>query len=195
MFYKTQDLREGSKSKTQKPQHPLYEMGIKLESLRPLRGPKQIQSAGSAPYRAASNLNLNIQSFIYFKKKKKLLLTILSGPHVHKKSREQYKIDHFGAYFKINVPFDSFGSESDSSPHLLKHGEPTVTNEQKSNWPGFRSQIEARAQIHEFKSKIQIPAVRMTFIHSRRDLACGFLLNPSRSFSAPGRSPNHGNSN
>lgn len=134
MFYKTQDLGFVS---CPKPTQPLYEMGIKLESLRPLRGPKQIQSAGSAPYRAASNLNLNIQSFIYFKKKKKLLLTILSGPHVHKKSREQYKIDHFGAYFKIHVPFDSSGFESDSSgakpTHLLKHGGPILTNEQKSN--------------------------------------------------------------
>jgi hypothetical protein len=185
MFYKPQDFG----GQFPRPQRPLYEMGIKLESLCPLRGPKQIQSAGPAPYRAASNLNLNIQSFIYFKKKKKLLLTILSGPHVHKKSREQYKIDHFGAYFKINVPFCPSGSDP-----LANYEGPTLTNEQKNNgslWFGNqRTQTEQllvfQAKMRRFGSQIQTRAVRMTFIHSRRDLVQGFLPNLFVSFQKRG---------
>jgi hypothetical protein len=80
-------------------------VGIKLESLHPIRGPKQIQSAAPSKFFFFNNGAAHIQSFTYFKKKKKLLLTLISGPHVHKKSREQYKIDHYEAcaFFKAAV--------------------------------------------------------------------------------------------
>jgi len=49
------------------------------------------------------DLNLNISSFVSLKKHKQASVTINSGPHVHKKSREQYQILYFSAFFTIHL--------------------------------------------------------------------------------------------
>lgn len=36
---------------------------------------------------------------VFLKKRQQLSLTLISGPHVHKKSRDQYKIDHYSGFF------------------------------------------------------------------------------------------------
>jgi hypothetical protein len=41
-----------------------------------------------------------VKSFIL---KRKLILTTLSSPHVHKKAREQYKIDYYKTYYTCSV--------------------------------------------------------------------------------------------
>jgi hypothetical protein len=46
-------------------------------------------------------MNLNISAQGHYKKKNQLKITLISGPHVHKKSRDQYKIDRFGAFSAI----------------------------------------------------------------------------------------------
>lgn len=48
------------------------------------------------------HLNLPLDSVVNFKKRNKISLTVLSGPHVHKKSREQFHISHFTSLFCIN---------------------------------------------------------------------------------------------
>lgn len=50
------------------------------------------------------NLNISARSsFVNLKRRKKLSLTVLSGPHVHKKSREQFEIGHYASFFQINI--------------------------------------------------------------------------------------------
>jgi len=53
--------------------------------------------------RFAYDLKLNIKSFVSLKKKTKQRLTVISGPHVHKKSRQQYRIDSYRAFFTLIV--------------------------------------------------------------------------------------------
>lgn len=53
------------------------------------------------------DLNLNISSFVFLKKQKRASVTVNSGPHVHKKSREQYQIHQFNAFFTINLVLSS----------------------------------------------------------------------------------------
>ncbi len=36
---------------------------------------------------------------VFLKKRQQLSITLISGPHVHKKSRDQYKIDHYSGFF------------------------------------------------------------------------------------------------
>ena len=47
---------------------------------------------------------------VSFKKKNKASFTVISGPHVHKKSRDQYKIESYKGFFAISVldDFDFF---------------------------------------------------------------------------------------
>lgn len=46
-------------------------------------------------------------SYVSLKKKNKLKITLISGPHVHKKSRDQYKIDYFSGFFILNISSES----------------------------------------------------------------------------------------
>jgi hypothetical protein len=47
-----------------------------------------------------------VQSFISTKNRKKTIsLTLISGPHVHKKSRDQYKIQKYTAWFSVILPW------------------------------------------------------------------------------------------
>lgn len=55
--------------------------------------------------RFSYDLNLNIGSLTHLKKKSKQRVTILSGPHVHKKSRQQFRIDLYSAFFVIKIPY------------------------------------------------------------------------------------------
>lgn len=41
---------------------------------------------------------------VFLKKRQQLSLTLISGPHVHKKSRDQYKIDHYSGFFIWSPP-------------------------------------------------------------------------------------------
>jgi ribosomal protein S10 len=55
-----------------------------------------------------NNLNISSRSsFVNLKRRKKLSLTVLSGPHVHKKSREQFEIGHYASFFQINILNDT----------------------------------------------------------------------------------------
>ncbi len=87
---------------------PFSKIGIGLSSAHPLPHLKHLLSSSFFPFREAFNSSLNFSSShpsrrpfgsISLKKKKKILLTILSGPHVHKKSREQYQIDFYRSFF------------------------------------------------------------------------------------------------
>lgn len=75
-----------------------FRIGVKFESYIKLPHLKQVQNNNLNPLYLASNLGLNPRCFI-LKKKNKILLTTLSSPHVHKKSREQFKIDYYKTYF------------------------------------------------------------------------------------------------
>ena len=70
---------------------------IRLESHRP----SSTRSCAAAAGRMAREMNLNISAQGHYKKKNQLKITLISGPHVHKKSRDQYKIDRFGAFLVI----------------------------------------------------------------------------------------------
>lgn len=80
---------------------------IKLESHLSLPRFKQLQSNNFNPIKDAFRLGLYPKSFA-LKKKNKILLTLLSSPHVHKKSREQYKMDSYRTFifFSIKNPTD-----------------------------------------------------------------------------------------
>lgn len=71
---------------------------IKLESYRP----SSTRSCAAAAGRMAREIDLNILAQGHYKKKNQLKITLISGPHVHKKSRDQYKIDRFGAFLVIS---------------------------------------------------------------------------------------------
>lgn len=77
-------------------------ISIKLESHLNLPRLKQLQSNNFNPIKEAIDLGLSPKSFS-LKKKNKILLTILSSPHVHKKSREQYKIDHYRTFVLLRT--------------------------------------------------------------------------------------------
>lgn len=51
----------------------------------------------------ASKLNLDVKSFVSLKKKAKHRFTVISGPHVHKKSRQQYRIDSYVSFFVFEL--------------------------------------------------------------------------------------------
>ena len=53
--------------------------------------------------RLAKQMGLELTSFVQLKKKNELLITLISGPHVHKKSRDQYKIVKYSGFFLINI--------------------------------------------------------------------------------------------
>jgi len=46
-------------------------------------------------------LNLKIESFVCLEKKDKGSFTVIKGPHVHKKSRDQYHIPRYVAWFTL----------------------------------------------------------------------------------------------
>lgn len=83
-------------------------IGIRLESSHFIPNLEHLRSSSFSPLKEAFNLSLNIHSSISLRKNKKIMLTILSGPHVHKKSREQYQIDKFSTlyYIKTRTPED-----------------------------------------------------------------------------------------
>jgi len=51
----------------------------------------------------ASKLKLDVKSFVSLKKKAKHRFTVISGPHVHKKSRQQYRIDSYVSFFVFEL--------------------------------------------------------------------------------------------
>ena len=77
-------------------------IGVKIESHLKLPSLRQLQASNQSPLGVAYTLGLNFNSFT-LKKKNKILLTTLTSPHVHKKSREQYKIDYYKTYFLCNI--------------------------------------------------------------------------------------------
>jgi hypothetical protein len=84
-----------------------FKVGIIFESNFKLPHLKQIQTNNLNPLQEVYNLGLNFKYFT-LKKKNKIMLTTLTSPHVHKKSREQYKIDYYKSYlfFHINNIYD-----------------------------------------------------------------------------------------
>lgn len=86
----------------QKDQVSSFKIGIKIESYFKLLHLQQIQSNNLSPLNEAYNLNLNLNCFT-LKKKNKILLTTLTSPHVHKKSREQYKINCYTMCIILNL--------------------------------------------------------------------------------------------
>jgi ribosomal protein S10 len=53
--------------------------------------------------RLAQDLGLATGTFICLKKKAKQRFTVISGPHVHKKSRQQYRIDSYCGFFSVLI--------------------------------------------------------------------------------------------
>jgi ribosomal protein S10 len=53
--------------------------------------------------RLAKHMGLEVKSWVQSKKQNELSITLISGPHVHKKSRDQYKIVKYSAFFIINI--------------------------------------------------------------------------------------------
>jgi len=51
----------------------------------------------------AKQTNLQSSQFTSFKKKNKLLLSLISGPHVHKKSRDQYYLQELSTLVGIKI--------------------------------------------------------------------------------------------
>jgi ribosomal protein S10 len=70
---------------------------IKLES--------QNRPVGAYPFamRLAKEMGLSVKSLTRQKRKKELLITLISGPHVHKKSRDQYHIIGHAATLTISI--------------------------------------------------------------------------------------------
>ena len=72
---------------------------IKLES--------QNRPLGAYPFamRLAKEMGLGqaIKSFVRLRKKRVLSMTLISGPHVHKKSRDQYHIINHSAFFTMKI--------------------------------------------------------------------------------------------
>jgi hypothetical protein len=70
---------------------------IKLGAYQPI--PRLIRNSNLLSL--LRDLNLTISSFVFLKKRKQASITVNSGPHVHKKSREQYQILQYSAFFTI----------------------------------------------------------------------------------------------
>lgn len=49
------------------------------------------------------NNTIPFNNFINLKKRNKISLTVISGPHVHKKSREQFNIPLYTYFYTINL--------------------------------------------------------------------------------------------
>lgn len=60
---------------------------------------------GAYPYalRIAQEKGLKVLSYSRGKRKKEIMVTLISGPHVHKKSRDQYQIISHVAVIKIKI--------------------------------------------------------------------------------------------
>ena len=70
---------------------------IRFESHRP----NSIRKSTIAAVRLAREMNLNIPAKVHYKKTNQLAITVIKSPHVHKKSRDQYKIDRYCAFFQV----------------------------------------------------------------------------------------------
>jgi hypothetical protein len=46
-------------------------------------------------------MDLNIPAKVHYKKTDQLAITVIKSPHVHKKSRDQYKIDRYCAFSQV----------------------------------------------------------------------------------------------
>lgn len=55
----------------------------------------------------ARSTGLRTQSYVNFKNKKKLLISLISGPHIHKKSRDQYFLQEKIAIFTLDLKNES----------------------------------------------------------------------------------------
>ena len=53
--------------------------------------------------RLAKHMGLELKSRVPLRKRNELSITLISGPHVHKKSRDQYKIVKYSAFFIVNI--------------------------------------------------------------------------------------------
>lgn len=81
---------------------------------KPLKTHIKIKILGHSPsirtkkivLRTTQELGLKPQSIISFKKKSGSAITLLSSPHVHKKSRDQYKIEKNAVGFTFNINND-----------------------------------------------------------------------------------------
>lgn len=79
-----------------------FKIAIKIESHFKIPRGKQILCSTQNPLVQAYNLNFQVKQ-IGLKKKTKNLLVTLASPHVHKKSREQYKMDLYGELLISNI--------------------------------------------------------------------------------------------
>jgi ribosomal protein S10 len=78
------------------------QIGINIESHLKLPQIKTLLLSSTNPLQEGSNLRLDIKC-VSLKRKNKILLTTLTSPHVHKKSREQYKINYYKTYLLCNI--------------------------------------------------------------------------------------------
>lgn len=75
---------------------------IKLESHFPFPFLHQLNSTGLTPSKQLNLKDLGIKAFS-LKKKNKVLFTLLSSPHVYKKSREQYKLNFYRTFLILTI--------------------------------------------------------------------------------------------
>lgn len=106
----------------------------------------------------AREMNLNISAQGHYKKKNQLKITLISGPHVHKKSRDQYKIDRFGAFSVVGGP-----------TKLAAPGAPGFD----ANPCAVNSPIKERDKFLEYKNKLYRlnldEGFSLTFTYSNRE--------------------------
>jgi hypothetical protein len=83
--------------RTSKPMLTKTYIGVCLAAFKPITRKRQLAM------NLARDLHLYIASIIDFKKKNQLLLSVIAGPHVHKKSRDQYQMQTYRGQFVLVI--------------------------------------------------------------------------------------------
>ena len=104
------------------------QIGINIESHLKLPQIKNLLLSSTNPLQEGSNLRLDIKC-VSLKRKNKILLTTLTSPHVHKKSREQYELVTNKVFFNYNISgymlninnfFDILGSLKSANLEIIQ---------------------------------------------------------------------------
>nr|BBH42932.1 ribosomal protein S10 [Marophrys sp. SRT127] len=94
---KARMLRRQFCADTSKQADTLPKIAVCLASFKPINRKRELAM------NLARDHNLHIESTVDFKKKNQLLLSVIAGPHVHKKSRDQYKMQIYRGLFVLVV--------------------------------------------------------------------------------------------
>jgi ribosomal protein S10 len=158
---------------------------LRLESHRQASLKKSTLAAG----RIAREMNLSVAAQGHYKKKNQLTITLISGPHVHKKSRDQYKIDRYGAFLvlcNLSGTASTSTTQPDVSATTLLHtshsaGEPNDVHDKLAAsstalQPSTGDPKNQRDKFLEFKNKLYRlyldEGFSMTFTYLTHEYAC-----------------------